>query len=55
MFGGKTKACGQQATSPFRARCTRDHGHSGPHSARGLRWGSDGKIKFGARKAGRKR
>ena len=48
MFGSsKTKTCGHQATSPFRARCTRVHGHTGQHSARGLKWGSDGKIKLG--------
>jgi hypothetical protein len=52
MFGKRT--CGHQSNSPFRARCTRDQGHAGPHSARGLKWGSDGKIKFGAPRGNRK-
>ena len=48
MFG-KSRACGHQSTSPFRARCTCDRGHTGQHSARGMKWGNDGRIKFGAR------
>jgi hypothetical protein len=47
MFGKKN--CGHQATHPFRTRCTRGHGHTGLHSARGMKWGSDGRIKFGGR------
>jgi hypothetical protein len=44
LFG--SKKCGHEATHPFRVRCTREHGHTGQHGARGLRWGPDGKIKF---------
>jgi hypothetical protein len=54
MFGSKTKACGHQATSPFRARCTRDHGHAGLHSARGMKWDSGGRIKFGGQRGKRR-
>jgi hypothetical protein len=45
LFGRK---CGHQATSPFRARCTKEPNHRGDHGARGLRWGSNGKVKFGS-------
>lgn len=51
LFGG-SKSCGHESASPFRARCTRERGHGGDHSARGLRWGGDGKVKFG-RKGGK--
>jgi hypothetical protein len=50
MFGSKTKTCGHLATYPFRARCSRDHGHAGQHSARGLNWGSDGRIRLGGQR-----
>jgi hypothetical protein len=49
MFGKRT--CGHEATHPFRARCTRDRGHTGLHSARGMRWSSDGRIRFGGRRS----
>ena len=53
LFG--TRKCGHEATHPFRARCTREHGHSGQHGARGLKWGADGKIKLGAGRKGTSR
>jgi hypothetical protein len=52
MFG--RRICGHQATHPFRSRCTREPGHTGQHSARGMTWGSDGRIKFGGQRGKRK-
>jgi hypothetical protein len=52
LFG--KKKCGHESSSPFRATCTRSSGHTGRHSARGMRWGSDGRILFTAKKAGGK-
>ncbi len=49
LFGSSTKTCGHQSSSPFRARCTKDRGHTGAHSARGMSCGDDGKITFGAK------
>lgn len=40
------RKCGNPSASPFRVKCTREKGHSGAHSARGMRWGADGRIKF---------
>ena len=52
MFGKKN--CGHESSSPFRVKCSKTAGHSGHHSAKGLRWGADGKIKFGGKgKTGR--
>jgi len=51
---GSTGECGHQSASPFRARCTRPAGHSGQHSARGLRWSDDGRISFSRSRGGAK-
>jgi hypothetical protein len=40
------RKCGYASTSPFRVKCTREMGHSGLHSARGMRWDADGRIRF---------
>jgi hypothetical protein len=50
LFGKKN--CDHQSSAPFKARCAKEPGHRGDHSARGLRWGADGKIKFGGGKSG---
>jgi len=42
-------SCGHQSAHPFRAKCTRPKSHKGQHSARGMRWGEKGEIKFGSR------
>jgi len=44
LFG--SRKCDHESVSPFKARCTREPGHTGRHGARGLRWGADGKILF---------
>lgn len=56
MFGGKrsAKSCGHTSSAPFKARCSKEAGHRGDHSARGLRWDSSGKIKFGGKGGTRK-
>ena len=43
------RKCGHEATHPFRVRCTKEAGHTGLHSAKGLRWSDNGVIKFGSR------
>jgi hypothetical protein len=52
-MGFLKRKCGYESATPFRAKCTREMGHSGLHSARGLKWGPDGRIKFG-QKGGRR-
>ena len=46
------RKCGYESASPFRVKCTRDMGHGGLHSARGMKWGADGRIKFGSARKG---
>jgi len=49
------RKCGYESASPFRVKCSRELGHSGLHSARGMTWGADGRIKFGTGRKGTRR
>jgi hypothetical protein len=49
------RKCGYESASPFRVKCIREMGHSGLHSARGMKWGPDGRIKFGSGRKGSRR
>ena len=42
------KSCGHAGRAPWgTVKCSKTPGHTGPHGARGLVWGADGKIRFG--------
>jgi hypothetical protein len=48
------KSCGHTGRAPWgTVKCSKTPGHRGQHGARGLRWGSDGKVKLGVGKGKR--
>jgi hypothetical protein len=52
LFG--KKSCGHTGRAPWgTVRCAKAPDHRGDHGARGLKWGADGKVKVGGRKATR--
>ena len=52
MFGRK---CGHEGRAPWgTVRSTKTPNHGGQHGARGLTWGSDGKVKVRTGKARRR-
>jgi hypothetical protein len=44
------KTCGHAGRAPRGTmKCSKAQGHGGLHGARGLKWGSDGKIQVGSK------